>query len=174
MSSRVPSDLPITEAGPADVPAVAEFFWSAWREAGPDAPGWAGASEEVVRDLAGPEALLARIGGPDRRMFLAWEGSRVVGFAAIRRLSDDAVELAGIVVLQSRVGSGIGTPLLEAARASAVHHGHRRMVARTEADNERAIRFYTSRGFRRTGSVTEEIEGTPVDLVELDLDLATA
>jgi GNAT superfamily N-acetyltransferase len=160
-----------TEATERDVAAFATFFWEAWQEAGPDAPGFAGATEEVIRELTTREAILERIGGPDRRMFLARQGGRVVGFSATKRIDDVTVELAGVVVLQSIVGRGIGTPLVERAVQVARHEGYLRMVVRTETTNDRALRFYQTRGFTLTGSMTELVEDEPVEVWELARDL---
>jgi len=159
------------EATERDVAAFATFFQQAWQEAGPDAPGFAGATEEVVRELTTREAILERIGGPDRRMFLARQGGRVVGFSATRRIDEATVELAGVIVLQSIVGRGIGTPLVEQAVEVATDEGYARMVVRTETTNDRALRFYQARGFTPTGSMTELVEGKPVEVWELVRDL---
>jgi ribosomal protein S18 acetylase RimI-like enzyme len=161
----------VEEAAEADIPAIAQFLWNAWAEAGPDAPGWVGADQDVVAQIAAPEALRARIRGPERRMFLAWEGDEVVGFAATRMVDDRTVELAGIVVRQTMVGRGIGTPLVEAAVASAGAHGFARIVTKTETHNDRALSFYEGRGFVPTGTSTEDVEGIPVDVVELERPL---
>ncbi len=157
----------VTEADSEDVAAIAAFFWEAWRGAGPDAPGWAGASEEVIGELTTVDAIQARVGGPDRRMFLAWSGSRVVAFAATRTEDDRTVELVGIVVLQDMLGRGVGTPLLESAVHSATQEGFERMLVKTEATNERALGFYRSRGFGPSRTLTEEVEGTSIELAEL-------
>ncbi len=83
--------ISVTEATDAEVDAFATFFWEAWRQAGPDAPGFVGASDQVIADLTTAEAFAERIGGPERRMFLAWEDERVVGFAATKRVDADTV-----------------------------------------------------------------------------------
>lgn len=162
----------VSEATDADIDAIAAFFWEGWRQAGPDAPGWAGASESVMEELTDPELLLARIGGPDRRMWLAWEDDRVVGFAATRRLDEEVVELAGIVVLQDQLGQGIGSPLLVAAVSAAERAGFARMVVRTEASNARAAGFYRARGFEDSAVVDEVVEGEKVQVLELTRDLS--
>ncbi len=158
----------VEEATEDDIAAIAQFLWNAWAEAGPEAPGWVGADESVLAQIAAPDALRARLGGPRRRMFLARLGDRVVGFSATRMVDDLTIELAGIVVLQSMVGRGVGTPLLEAAAASGKAHSFGRMIARTEASNERALEFYEGRGFARARSFTQEVEGASVELVELE------
>jgi ribosomal protein S18 acetylase RimI-like enzyme len=169
MASRDdPNLVRVREAGNKDIAAIARFFKDAWERSGPNAPGWAGASDEVIEDISSPETIRSRIGGPDRRMFLAWAGSRVVGFAATRRTSRTSVELAGIVVLADLVGRGVGTPLLGAAVQAATDEGFDRMTVRTEANNDRALGFYRSRGFEERAGVTEQVGDTQVELVELD------
>jgi predicted RNase H-like nuclease len=153
----------VTEATTADIDAIAAFLRAAWAEAGPDAAGWTGASDDVIDEITAPELIRARLGGPDRRMFIARDEGHVVGFAATRRLDPDTTELAGITLLESRTGEGIGSRLLEAAVASI----DGAVLVRTETDNARAIAFYERQGFTRTGIVQETVEGIEVEVVEL-------
>ena len=161
------SEIRVAEASGADVGAIASFFWEAWRSSGPDAPGWAGSSEEVIAELTTPEAIHERIGGPERRMFLAWDQNRVVAFAATRSEDEETVELVGIIVLQDMLGHGIGTPLLESAVQWAIETGFQRMSVKTETTNERALGFYRSRGFVDSRMLVEDVEGTAMELSEL-------
>ncbi len=155
------------EADETHIPAIAAFFREAWGMTGPGAPGWAGADEEVIDFLTTPENLRERIGGPDRRMYLAVTGRRVVGFAATPRAGAGPAELAGIVVLQEMVGQGIGTPLLEAALDGLRADGADSVFVRTEADNDRALDFYRSCGFGDERELSEDVEGTEVVVTEL-------
>jgi ribosomal protein S18 acetylase RimI-like enzyme len=100
-------------------------------------------------------------------MFIALQSGRVVGMAATRVLDVTTVELAGITVLQTLLGRGIGTPLLEAAIRSADESGFERMVVKTKADNERALAFYRNRGFVATRTFVEDVEGVPIELTAL-------
>jgi len=161
----------VAEAAEADVTAFATFFRKAWRQAGPDALGFAGASDEVIAELTAPDAVRERIGGPDRRMFLAWQGGRVVGFSATKRIDARTVELAGIIVLETAAGRGVGSQLVEEAVRSAGGEGYRMMIVRTETTNARARVFYETRGFSLTGSTTEQAEGSMVEVCELTRDL---
>jgi ribosomal protein S18 acetylase RimI-like enzyme len=154
----------IIEATESDTAAFARFFLAAWREAGPKAPGFAGATEEVIAELTTVEAVRARVGGPDRRMFLAWHARRVVGFAATKRICDDSVELSGIIVLESQAGLGIGTALVEAGMAAARQDGYREMIVKTETTNARARTFYERTGFHAVGVESEQVGA---DLVEV-------
>lgn len=161
----------IREAGAADVAAIGSFFLEMWRQSGPDAPGFTGATEEIIAEIAAPDAIRARIGGPDRRMFLAYEGDSVVGFAATRVIDDNEIELAGVIVLHSMIGRGVGTPLVEAAIESARSSGQQIMKVSTETDNDRALRFYGARGFQVCGESIEDVEDTPVAVVQLERSL---
>ena len=169
--TTTPLPVHVVEATADDVHAISSFLWEMWRQAGPDAPGLAGATEEVIAEIAAPEAVQARIGGPARRIFVAKAEDVVVGFAATRAEDDVQIELAGIVVLQAVVGRGIGTPLVEAAIASAQSHGFRRMTVSTEIDNKRALAFYEARGFEVTGDSVVNVEDTVVTVSNLAMEL---
>jgi ribosomal protein S18 acetylase RimI-like enzyme len=169
---REASPIRVSEATNADVEFFAAFFREAWRQAGPDAPGFAGATDDVIAELTTPAAVRARIGGPERRMYLAWEGGRVVGFAATKRVDAATAELAGIIVLEAVAGRGVGSQLVAAAVGSARSEGYRVMIVRTEVTNERAKGFYERRGFAVTDTATELVEGSAVEVWELSMHLS--
>ena len=91
----------VREAVAADATAFATFMQRAWREAGPDAPGFAGATAESIAEITTPSIFERSIGGPDRRMFLAWHGEEAVGFASLRRTDATTSELSGVVGLDA-------------------------------------------------------------------------
>jgi ribosomal protein S18 acetylase RimI-like enzyme len=159
--------IDITEAGPADAAAAGAFVRELWEAAGPDAPGLTGATDEVIAAISRPEEIRLRLGGPERRIFLARRDGRIVGFAATRRLDGATCELAGIMVHPGHRG-GVGTPLLDAATATVAAEGSRRMIVHTETDNEGALAFYEHHGFRRAGTGTDEVDGTGVPVVILE------
>ena len=157
-------EVSIRQATEEDGYAFAEFLGAAWREAGPDAPGFTGASEETIAEITTPEAFRGNISGPERRMFLAWEEDRVVGFSATRGMDQSSVELSGIIVFRSRAGRGIGSTLVESAMAAARGDGHREMIVKTETTNHRAKAFYENQGFRTVGVETEDVDDVPVEV----------
>jgi ribosomal protein S18 acetylase RimI-like enzyme len=163
--------LTVAEATADDAGAFAAFFWEAWQQAGPAAPGFAGATDEVIRELTTQSAIVERLGGPDRRMFLAWVGQRVVGFSATTRIDNDNVELAGIIVLQSTIGRGIGTALVAETVASCRAAGYHRMIVKTETDNKQALGFYEGLGFTPLRTTEEDAGGVTVDVWELERSL---
>ncbi len=164
-------EVSITEAVKDDTGAIVDFLWRAWREAGPDAPGFAGATEETIKALATRKSIAERVEGPQRRMFIAKHRKEVVGFSAIRRVDDELVELAGIIVLESMTGKRIGSRLCRAAIEAAKREGYGQVRVRTEIDNDRALGFYKSHGFRSVRSSTEVVGDTEVAVAELVLDL---
>ena len=164
-------NLEIIEATDLDSDAISEFLWEAWRQSGPDSPGFAGATEEVIADIASRKVILSRLGGPTHRMFVAKQDNRVVGFASTRTESSTTIELSGVVVLKEMIGTGIGTRLLDLAVTVSAGHGFSRMVVSTESTNDRALRFYESHGFTRIGETTTDVEGTRVPVVNLTREL---
>jgi len=157
----------VREATIDDAQVMAAFLLAAWREAGPDSPGFAGATPEVMAEIATPEAVRARIGPGGRRMFLAEETGGVIGFAATRPMDAVSVELSGIVVLRAATGRGVGTNLVGIAREAAASDGFRRMLVRTERTNHAAIEFYRARGFELRGETSEQVGPTTVPVAEL-------
>lgn len=160
-------EVSLVEATEKDAEAFAHFFRRAWEEAGPGAAGFTGASDEVIAELTTPRAFRKRIGGPDRRMFLAREDDRVIGFASTRRISEDSVELSGIIVLRSHGGQGVGTALLENTIAAATADGYGTMLVETETTNSRAQAFYENSGFAVDGAGTERVDDADVELLRL-------
>lgn len=161
----------VVEAAEADVAVFAAFLRAAWVEAGPDAPGFTGASDGVIAEITTPEAFAARVGGPERRMWLARHNGDVVGFASTTRVDDTTVELAGIVVRESMAGQGVGTALLDAVRDEAVTAGYGVMVVKTEATNARARGFYTARGFTQSKREIEHVGEVDVPVAVMELRL---
>jgi ribosomal protein S18 acetylase RimI-like enzyme len=161
----------VREASEVDIDAFVEFFVAAWRQSGPEAPGFAGANDEVIDELTTRDSVRKRIGGPDRRMFLAWEDDQVVGFAATKRIDIDTVELAGIIVLPSYSGRGVGSTLVEAALRGARAESYRSMIVRTETTNNLARAFYEARGFVFGRVTVEHLDDTSVEVWELSRDL---
>lgn len=161
----------VREASERDIDAFADFFVTAWRQSGPNAPGFAGATDEVIAELTTRDAICERIGGPERRMLLAWQDERVVGFAATRRIDVDSVELAGIIVLPSSAGRGIGTALVDEALRLMKDEPYRSMIVRTETTNDLARAFYEARGFTLARVAVEHVEDFSVEVCELSRDL---
>lgn len=159
------------EAHDEDADAIGTFLWRLWNEAGTNAPGLAGATEAVIAEIADPDAIRSRLGGPDRRIFVATQGESVVGFAATRAIDAARIELAGIMVLPSLTGRGIGTPLVEAATDRAIRDGFAVVTVSTEVDNAGALRFYEACGFVHRGESVVDVEGKGVAVARLDLTL---
>jgi ribosomal protein S18 acetylase RimI-like enzyme len=157
----------VAEASISDVPSIHSFILAAWREAGPTAWGWTGATEASVQELASPERLSRLISNPNIKIFLAKDDQRIVGFAASRKQSETTVELSGMIVSERLTGKGIGTVLMTAALQAASVAGFADIIVKTETFNERAIGFYEANGFRKAAFSKEVVEGKSIDLVIL-------
>ncbi len=163
--------IDIVELGPEEASELSNFISSAWKEAGPESPGWTGATEETIHDLTSEKYLVQILGDPKMKIFLAEDNGRSIGFAANRKIDDDVIELTGIIVIQDMLGRGCGSALLERSKNWAIEHGFKRMIVKTEQNNKRAISFYVSNGFAESAKKTEDILGTKVDIVGLELRL---
>lgn len=93
----------------------------------------------------GPEALA----GPGVAFFALRSGDRVLGFGALKRLSDGHGELKSMHVLATARGQGLGQRLLEALLAEARARGFRRLSLETGVQPEyaAAIALYRAAGF---------------------------
>lgn len=158
-------------AGLDDLHKLSVFFLEAWKEAGPDAPGFSGATDDAVRELASEQSLRDKLTSPSLRIFVAEDAGRVLAFASLKRIDSGATELSGIVVLQSLVGRGVGTELFNKVREFGAAEGYRRVVVKTEIFNKTAIAFYKKLGFVETKETTEDVEGTEVRLMVLQRNL---
>ncbi len=74
----------------------------------------------------------------------------------MKKIDPVAVELSGIVVLQSLVGRVVGTELFRKARAFATAEGYSRVMVKTEVFNKTAIAFYKRLGFVETTEISED------------------
>jgi len=160
--------LAVRAATPSDVPSLKTFFGEAWKEAGPDALGFTGATEEAIHDIASKRFLHSLIARTDRHVVVASKGGRVLGFCALKALGSGVAELSGIVVLESATGKGIGTRLLRRSGTIAKKRGYERIIVKTETNNKRAISFYKKMGFSETKKVSEDIGKAKVKLLVLE------
>ncbi|MGD0477650.1 MAG: GNAT family N-acetyltransferase [Nitrososphaerales archaeon] len=163
--------MPVRKVAADDLHKLSVFILEAWREAGPGALGFAGATDEVILELASEQTLKAMLVNPVLQIFVAEDAGEIVGFSSLKRVDSGTVELSGIVVLQNLVGRGLGTELLELARESATKEGYLKMVVKTEVINDRAVAFYKKLGFFEAAKITEDVEGTEVRLMILERSL---
>jgi len=159
-----PAALVIRPARPNDVSKLSAFFIEAWKEAGPGALGFTGATDEAIREIASEEFLKKRLATPTIQMMVAEEGRRIIGFSSVRRVEAGEAELSGIVVLESATGRGVGSRLLRKALDAARKRGFNSVRVKTEVTNERAINFYRKAGFTETGKAVERVGGARVAL----------
>jgi len=163
--------MQLIKATIADLDRIGTFFRQAWDESGPNHLGFTGATEETIDEIASKEFLKKRLLDPNVNIYIIKVGPKVLGFASTRTVDREAIELSGIVMLESATGKGFGTRLVEKAVSYARQSGFRRMVVKTESDNERAISFYKKMGFTEIGEPKQMVEETSVNIMILQKDL---
>lgn len=106
------------------------------------------------------ERARGHLGKPDAFLVVADDAGRIIGMAVgSPALAEDGAgppvpghcHVSAVFVEPERWGVGIGGRLVDALLAAAVARGYRTAQLWTQADNERALRLYASRGFTRTG-----------------------
>ena len=164
LTAERPVALVIRPARPNDVSKLSVFFVEAWKEAGPGALGYAGATDEAIGEIASENFLKKRLATPTIQMTVAEEGRRIIGLSSVKRVGARDAELSGIVVLESATGRGVGSRLLRKALDAARKRGFSSVFVKTEVNNERAINFYKKAGFTESGKTLERVGGTKVAL----------
>lgn len=162
-----PVNLLVRPARPNDVSMLSAFFNDAWKEAGPDALGFTGATDEAIREIASEEFLKKMLSSPRVFMVVAEEAGKIIGFSSVRRIGEREAELAGIVVLESETGRGVGTKLLRKALEGAKKRRFSLILVKTEVANERAVNFYRKAGFTESGKAVEKVGSAKVALRRL-------
>ncbi len=158
----------VRAATPQDVRELRGFLLLAWSQAGPSALGWTGSSEAVIQEIASEEFLQSLVTDPHVELRIADRGACIVGFALVRVLDSEVRELAGVIVLESETGKGVGTELVRGVLSEARRAGSRVVIVKTEAFNERALRFYRRGGFVETTRTEETVHGKKVPLIVLE------
>jgi ribosomal protein S18 acetylase RimI-like enzyme len=149
------------------VKKIRAFFLEAWRQAGPDALGWAGANQSNIQEISSEDFISSLLSQPEAKVIAFSENERIVGIAVIRKIDQNSVELAGIIVQEDAKGKGIGTKLLKMAIDSAKELGFRTVHVKTETNNRNAISFYKKNGFIDEGLGEENVEGKIVKVKKL-------
>jgi len=142
----------VSELSVSDIPQLKSFVLEAWRLAGSSALGWTGATDENITEIASESFLRGLIGNPNLKVFISKISEEVVGFCAIRKIDDQSLELAGIIVREDQTGKGIGNDLLEIAKKEAEESGFNTILVKTESTNKRAFVFLQKQRIRRTGT----------------------
>ena len=163
----------IKEATVKDISLFKEFLVKAWHEAGQEALGWSGASDDQIEEITKEDFLSSIIARESTQIFLAYTQDEVIGFAVNSKVNQKVIELSGIIVLESMTGHGVGTALLQSAITKAMTDQATYMVVQTERTNTRAIQFYRNHGFRFQKETTTIIDGKLIELVTLELTLTS-
>lgn len=144
---------------------------------------------DAVDAVARERRFLARTEAPPREEMLgfvlsslvasnphvvALDGSAVVGWADLRRLSAPAMghcAVLGMGVISAYRGVGVGRSLLSAAVDRAWKVGLRRVELEVRVDNGPAIALYERFGFRREGVKVSAMfmDGCYVDMLQMGL-----
>lgn len=163
-----PKRVVVRPARKNDAWLLSVLFTKVWREAGPSALGFAGANDEAMVEIASAEFLLKRLTSPNTKIIVAEESRDIIGFASLRRAADGTCDLNGMAVLEVAAKEGVGARLLRKACLTAANLGYRRVEAKVELSNLRALRLYKESGFTEARRTLVKIgrTSTPVQVLE--------
>ena len=106
---------------------------------------------------------------PGGRIFVARQGSEVVGTCAVLPHGADVLELVKLTVAPVAQGLGLGRRLVEACLAFARERGARRLVLLSSSKLDAALRLYERLGFHRAPVPADATYTTADVYMELDL-----
>lgn len=113
------------------------------------------------------------ITGPSHRLIVAEADRGVVGWAAFGEGRDaasrDEGELAGLYVDPSAWGHGVGSALMDAVVEDLSGRTYASAILWVLGDNDRAIRFYETRGWLPDGGEKRVHVGGRADVLEIRL-----
>ena len=116
-------------------------------------------------------ALPGKYAAPDGRLLLVWEGSAVVGCAALRRVERNVCEMKRVYIRPAARGKGLGRRLIERILAEAREAGYSRICLDVLPEFRTAHDIYKSLGFRPAQPISfNPVPGTQF----LGLDLITS
>jgi ribosomal protein S18 acetylase RimI-like enzyme len=158
MPESDPPELVTRPARPDDAALLTELGASTFIETFEAA----NAPEDFAAYMAaafGEDIQRAELEDRDTTVFFAERGGETVGYVMLREGSvpscvaaDDAVQIARLYARQRALGSGVGAALMQRALAEAAGRGKDAVWLGVWDRNERAIRFYESWGFHRSGT----------------------
>ena len=158
MSGSDPSSIVTRAARPDDAALLTELGASTFAETFESA----NTPEDFAAYMAvafGEEIQRAELEDPDTSVFFAERDGEAVGYVMLREgrvpsgvAADDALQIARLYARRKVLGHGIGAALMQRALAEAAGRGKDAVWLGVWDRNDRAIRFYESWGFHRTGS----------------------
>jgi diamine N-acetyltransferase len=158
MSAATPSSIATRSACPEDAALLAELGASTFTEtfAAANPPDdfaaymTAAFAESIQR---------SELEDPDTTVFFAERDGDVLGYVMLREgkapssvEADDALQIARLYARARAIGAGVGAALMQRALAEAAGRGKDAVWLGVWDRNERAIRFYESWGFYRSGT----------------------
>lgn len=103
------------------------------------------------------------------RRFAAWEDAQLVGFSLLTDISTADAEFY-IALHPQQIGRGVGRLIAQKTLAIGfTEMGLQRIYLKVRDWHQRGIVLYESLGFKKTGCSIVEIQGQPVNFVNMEI-----
>ncbi|HUP12032.1 MAG TPA: GNAT family N-acetyltransferase, partial [Niastella sp.] len=152
------SEIIIKEATAADAALIAELSRKTFYDA------FAGDNtkanmDKFLNETFTREKLIEEVGVPGNIFLLAYDGDEAVGYVRMRDTVDPelfqeevAIEVARIYAMQTSIGKGVGSALMQQCIDIARHKSAKVIWLGVWEKNDRAISFYKKWGFEPFGN----------------------
>lgn len=149
---------------------LAGLIREAYSQAGPEALGWAGASDAAIDELTSEQVINGIM--EREKIYLARDSGKVMGFASWHGIGRSGLaELSGVIVLEEQKGRGIGSLLVEKVLDDAREAGYSSIGVKTEEYNAPAISFYRKCGFAFVKTLDETVDAKKIRCLYLERSL---
>ena len=143
-------DIRISNAAPADAPALKDLLEAAYRGDSARA-GWNHEADILDDERIGRAELDALLADPAVTILTARDGDALVGCVAVTRKNTALGYLGMLCVLPTLQSGGLGRRLLDAAEDHARALGLAAMEMTVIDSRDALIAWYERRGYQRTG-----------------------
>jgi ribosomal protein S18 acetylase RimI-like enzyme len=151
------SEIVIKEATAADAALVADLSRQTFYDAFA-ADNTKTDMDKFMNETFTREKLMVEVGAPGNIFLLAYEGNEAVGYVRMRDTNDPklfeegtAIEIARIYAVQTSIGKGVGSALMQRCIDIARHKNARVIWLGVWENNHKAISFYKKWGFSPFG-----------------------
>lgn len=159
------TDVSIRFASDADIKRIAALATQVYLDTYATGGVWNTIADEIAEYFS-IDAMRQTLANPERSIFVAERGDRLLGFAQWRSAAAQPLveacspaEIERLYVQRAQAGSGIGSLLLNRVESTLKSQACDRVWLTAWAENARAINFYLRRGYTDIGQSFYEYQG---------------
>ncbi|MEM0900361.1 MAG: GNAT family N-acetyltransferase [Pseudomonadota bacterium] len=142
----------VRTASPTDLETISAMLTETWHDTYDEIYG-INKVTELTNAWHSVSALTQRLKKPRSEFIIVDDGAEIGGMAYVSQLDGETCMLHQLYVRPSQQGRGLGETLL--VEAESCFPDVRRIRLEVEEANERAVKFYERKGFKRVGASSD-------------------